>query len=437
MIPQVANDPWWIALLKLLFVFVVVLTWTIMTIWVERRGLGRMQNRKGPNMVGPFGLLQTFTEAFKLIFKEDFRPARTDAVVFNLAPLIAGICAFATWSVIPFAGEVNMFGHHTYLQAADSPIGVLVIIAISGIAIYGVVLAGWASNGAYSLLGTMRAAAQLISYEVAMGLSLVAVFIYAGSMSTHDIVEAQGRQLNLFGWQVPGLSGWYWALLLPSFLTYIISGFGESNRQPFDFAECETELVSGHITDYSGFRYGSYYLAEYINLQLASSVATTLFLGGYLAPWQGTFMNTGWWGLFWFLLKAELVVWFFIWTRGAIPRYRYDKFMDLGWKILIPGNLCWLLLIAVVRGGGGAGWFSSPIFYGVAIVIVLGLLAWAFLSGRGQPAEPEHEPAVFDAFAGGYPVPPMPGQQIPELVGVVAGSATEPAPARSAKEVDA
>ncbi|WIY83129.1 NADH-quinone oxidoreductase subunit NuoH [Propionimicrobium sp. PCR01-08-3] len=430
------DDPWWIVLIKVVGIFVLLLTWTIFNVWFERRVLGKMQNRKGPIMNGPLGLGQALGDGVKLLLKEDFRPARTDAVVFSLAPMLTGVAAFASWAVIPLGGPVRMFGVETRLQLTDLPVAALVVMAIAGVGFYGFVLAGWSSNGTYSLLGSMRATAQVISYEIAMGLSLVAVFMYAGTMSTSQIVAAQQEPINLFGFTIP-LPSWYGLLLLPSFVIYYISMFGETNRQPFDMPECESELVSGHITDFSGFRYALFFLAEYINVATVSAVCVTLFLGGYHAPWPlaGTFVDQGWFGLLWFVLKVQIMFFTVSWVRAAVPRVRYDQMMKLGWKVLIPANLAWIVLLALVRGASVHGWWANPIFIGTLIVFIAAVVAVIWMSGPEPEPEPEiaDEDAEFDAFAGGYPVPPMPGQKLinkvvtstgtEEPVGAASGSA--------------
>jgi len=276
------------------------------------------------------------------MFKEDFRPTGTDKWVFTIAPLLTGIAAFTGWSVIPLAGQVNMFGVETRLQLTDMPVAVLFVLAIGSIGIYGIVLAGWASTSTYSLLGGIRSTAQMISYEIAMGLALVAVFLTAGSMSTSDIVESQATQ---FGGPVSFLHipQWYALLLIPSCAVFCIAMVAETNRAPFDLVECEQELVSGFLSDYSGFRYAVYFLAEYINMATVSAVATTLFFGGYRAPWPIpwiiqispsalSWLDSGYMGLFWFTFKLLLFIGVFVWLRGTLPRFRYDQFMDLGWK---------------------------------------------------------------------------------------------------------
>jgi len=414
------SDPWWISLIKIVGVVVVLLTWTIFNVWYERRVLGKMQQRYGPTMNGPLGLGQALGDGVKLLFKEDFRPARTDPFIFNLAPVLTGVAAFSMWAVIPLGGQVSMFGHITRLQVTDLPVAVLFIVAIAGLGIYGIVLAGWASNGTYSLLGSMRATAQLISYEVAMGLSLVAVFMYAGSMSTSQIVDAQAAPLTLgtLGTRIPG---WYALMLIPSFLTYLVSAFGETNRLPFDLAECETELVSGHITDYSGFRYALYFLAEYINMGTVSAVATTLFLGGFHAPWPLTLwrdglLDQGWFTLIWFVIKVQLLITVFVWVRAALPRFRYDQFMNLGWKVLIPFNLVWILVLALFRGGRRAGWLNLPVVAGVVAVIIVVVLVISWRADLAHPEDSVRETDdSFDAFAGGYPVPPPLGDLVPRF----------------------
>ena len=424
MTPVFGNDPWWIIVLKVVMVFVILLLWTIFNVWFERRVLGKMQNRKGPIMNGPFGLGQALGDGVKLLFKEDFRPARTDAIIFNMGPLLISVAAFTTWTVIPFGGEVSIFGHTTNLQITDLPVAVLFILAVASIGFYGVVLAGWSSSGSYSLLGSMRAAAQLISYEIAMGLSMVAVFMMAGSMSTSAIVAAQAEPIVFFGMQTP-IRGWYALLLIPSFVIYVISMFGETNRQPFDMAECESELVSGHLTDYSGFRYALFFLSEYINMATVSAVATTLFLGGHRAPWPlaDTFFDGGWWGPLWFIAKVQLLMFFFSWVRASVLRVRYDQFMRLGWVWLIEINLAWIILITIVRGGMNQGWITDRTFLLVAGAVVMAILALVFLADRKaekklvlEEAKNTRADGTFDAFAGGYPVPPMPGEVEVELV---------------------
>ncbi len=434
-------DPWWIVLIKVVLLFVILLVWTIFNVWYERRLVAKMQHRLGPimNPTWAGGLGQAMADGAKLLLKEDFRPEGTDRIVYNLAPVLTGVAAFTSWSVIPFGGQVTMFGHVTHLQLTDLPVAVLFILASASIGIYGIVLAGWASNSTYSLLGGLRSSAQMISYEVAMGLSLVAVFLFAGSMSTSQIVEAQAAPLML-GNVNTHLPGWYALLLFPSFIIYAIAMVGETNRAPFDLPEAESELVSGYITEYSGFRYALYFLAEYINMATVSAVATTLFLGGYHAPWPFNLihaLDNGWIGILWFVIKVQLLVSFFVWLRGTLPRFRYDQFMDLGWRWLIPISLVWLLLVATLKSAQSFHWFRSPIFLGVLGVIVVVLVASLFLpSKEDEEIDELDEDEPFDAFAGGYPVPPMPGQRLPEMAAVVRSTAGQAAPETSETSLD-
>jgi NADH-quinone oxidoreductase subunit H len=310
-----------------------------MSVWGERRLVGRMQERPGPNRVGPFGLIQALADGVKLALKEDLIPAAADKIVFVLAPIISATTCFMSFAVIPITGEVSLFGKTTAMQLTDLPVGVLYVLAIASVGVYGIVLAGWSSGSTYPLLGGLRSSAQVISYEVAMGLSLVAVFIYAGSMSTSDIVAAQST------W-------WYGVVLFPSFAIYAISMVGETNRAPFDLAEAEGELVGGFHTEYSSLKFALFFLAEYVNIIAVSALATTLFLGGYHAPpglgfteaWLG-----GWFTGIWFFSKVLVFFFVFVWLRGTLPRLRYDQFMQFGWKILIPVSILWILVVATLR----------------------------------------------------------------------------------------
>ncbi|MEA5118156.1 MAG: NADH-quinone oxidoreductase subunit H, partial [Propionicimonas sp.] len=286
-------------------------------------------------------------------------------------------------------------------------------------------------------LGGLRSTASMISYEIAMGLSLVAVFLYAGTMSTAGIVEFQRAPLLLFGGPDVGLQQWMFIALIPSFVIYVIAMVGETNRAPFDLPEAESELVSGYITEYSGFKYAIYFLAEYINMATVSAIATTLFVGGYLTPWPLNLipiLNNPWLGPIWFALKVQLSISLFVWLRGTLPRFRYDQFMKLGWKWLIPISLGWIVVIAVMRKLMSENLLQGPLLWGLLGLIVVVLLAIVFL---GEKPEPEPEPAPdgpFDAYAGGYPVPPMPGQVLPELADVVASTIE---PAEAAESADA
>ena len=401
------KDPLWVVLLKALLIFVVLVLLTLFNIWFERRVVARMQHRIGPNVNGPFGLLQSLADGVKLALKEDIIPTAADKVVFILAPVVSTVPAFLAFAVIPFGPEVRIpfTDQTTPLQLTDMPVGVLFILAISSIGIYGIVLGGWASGSTYSLLGSLRSSAQMISYEVAMGLALVAVFLYSGSLSTSGIVDAQERI-------------WFAVNLAPSFVIYVIAMIGETNRAPFDLPEAEGELVGGFHTEYSSLKFALFFLAEYVNMVTVSALATTLFLGGWRAPWplslvnDGMF-NTGYWPLLWFFGKVMVFIFIFIWLRGTLPRLRYDQFMKFGWKILIPASLVWIMLVATIRlvtleGGINRAYLLTA--FGVVAVLCLAVFFVGEKDeedrGAGRAADAEEE---FDAFAGGYPVPPMNG----------------------------
>lgn len=424
------DDPWWLVAIKGVFTFAVLLLLTLFTIWYERRVVGKMQHRKGPTMNGPFGLLQSLADGMKLMFKEDIMPTAADKVVFTLAPFISTIPAIVAFAVIPMGGTVPLpfTSRTTQLQLTDLPVSVLFIVAVGSVGVYGLVLAGWSSGSTYSLLGGLRSSAQVISYEVAMGLSLVAVFLYAHSMSTSEIVnqQAQVQYATVFGAQIP-LPSWYCIVLIPSFAIYLISMVGETNRAPFDLAEAEGELVGGFHTEYSSMRFAMFFMAEYMNMITVSALATTLFLGGYRAPLPFNLlgMDHGYWGLLWFVLKVVLCLFLFVWLRGTLPRMRYDQFMSLGWKWLIPISLVWILAVAAFNVGRREGWFTSKAFLIVAAAIFAVLVLVVIFGGKAEEPE-EAEPAEFDAFAGGYPVPPMNGQELPELAGVVIGQPLDP-----------
>jgi NADH-quinone oxidoreductase subunit H len=409
------RDPAWLVLLKVVAVFALLLVLTLFTIMYERKVVARMAVRPGPNQVGPNGWLQSLMDGMKLPFKEEIIPLTADKVVYFLAPLISGTCAFLTFSVIPFGPNVSIFGRHTPLQLTDVSVAVLVVLAASSLAIYGIVLSGWASGSTYPLLGGLRSSAQMISYEVAMGLSIVAVFMTAGSMSTSEIVHAQAggarAGFSLFGWH-PTAPGWYAVLLIPSFLIYVISAVGETNRAPFDLPEAETELVGGYLTEYSSFKFAMFYLAEYIAMINVSAVCATLFLGGWRVIWpisainHGMF-NTGWWPVLWFLAKVLILLFGFIWLRATLPRLRYDQFMRLGWKVLLPANLVWILALAGIKTLQGSSLSNAnrwTIIGGFLLVLLAVLVLWP--SARKAP-EPSPEEQVAARPEGSFPVPPM------------------------------
>ena len=411
-----ADDPWWLVLLKagVLFAFMMVIT--LFNIVFERKVVSYMQHRIGPNRVGPWGALQSLADGVKLALKEDIIPKAADKVVFVIAPVIAVTPALMSLATIPFGPKVTIFGEETALQLTDMPVGVLYVLAVASIGIYGIVLAGWSSGSTYPLLGGLRSSAQMISYEVAMSLSFAAVFLYAGSMSTSDIVTAQSEQM------------WFALALAPSFVIYLVAMVGETNRAPFDLPEAEGELVGGFHTEYSSLKFALFFLAEYVNMVTVSAVATTLFLGGWRAPWPtdllgGAWANEGWWPVLWFLGKVIALIFVFVWLRGTLPRLRYDQFMKLGWKVLIPLSLVWVVLVATVKASRNQGYNMEQLAYwggGVLIVLLLASFALdAVKAGRERSAEQTagQEPGTPDAFdpmAAGYPVPPMPGQKLPE-----------------------
>jgi NADH-quinone oxidoreductase subunit H len=294
----------------------------------ERKVAGRIQVRYGPNRVGPFGLLQPLADGIKLFFKEDVRPLGADPIVYLAAPAISTLVALAAFAVIPVGPSINLFGVPIPLQLANVDIGILYVLAVGSLGVYGIALAGWSSNNKYSLLGGIRASAQMISYELSLGLSLMGVVMIAGTLNLADIVDAQAR---------------YWFIFLQplGFILYVISGIAETNRAPFDLPEAETELVAGYHTEYSGMKFALFFMAEYINMITVSAIATTMFLGGYHGPFN--VLDGPWW----FLLKVLLLLFLYVWLRATLPRLRYDRLMNFGWKVLLPLGLANIVLTAV------------------------------------------------------------------------------------------
>ena len=365
-----------IVLLKVLIVFVVGLVVTMFMVWFERKVIAGMQNRVGPNKAGPFGLLQTLADGIKLFFKEDLLPDRADRVVFRLAPFLAFVPAFLVWSVIPLGGDfthgkdgvIEIWGEKTLVQLADPPIGVLLLLALSSIAVYGIMLAGWSSGSKYPLLGSVRASAQMVSYEAALGLSIASVLLVSGTLSTHGIV---GGQSSLTKWS-------FIATGVVPFVIFMIAATAELNRPPFDLVEAEQELVGGFNTEYSSLRFALFFLAEFMNTVTMSGVIVTLFFGGpqpvrfhvgdfsfngdiHLGPFSGTV---------WFIAKVLVFLYIYVWLRGTLPRLRYDHLMNLGWKILIPTSLGWFLLLAAQRVANDNDWNKW-----VVSIVSIGVLA--------------------------------------------------------------
>ncbi len=348
-----------IVLIKVLVVFAVLMGAVTMMIWFERKVISDMQSRIGPNRAGPWGMLQTLADGIKLFFKEDLIPDRSDRFVFKLAPYLSLVPALLVFSVVPVGGVVTVAGHTFELQLADPPIGILLVLAVSGIAVYGIMLAGWASGSKYPLLSSVRASAQMISYEAALGLSVVTVVLITGSLSTRAIVDSQGG--NLFDWNVIRLG------VVP-FIIFALAVIAETNRPPFDTVEAESELVGGFHTEYSSIRFAIFFMAEFMNTITMSAIMVTLFFGGPAGPNPFGSIGHVIMPIIWFLLKVVIFCYVFVWLRGALPRFRYDRLMDLGWKRLIPASLAWLLLVAGFLIGA---WWGVGIAAGVIVCAVV------------------------------------------------------------------
>ena len=365
--PMLDTGDWWwkvtvFIAVKVLAIFVIGLVGTMFMVWFERKIVSGMQNRIGPNKAGPFGLLQTLADGTKLFFKEDLLPDKADKWVFRLAPFLAFVPAFLLWSVIPLGGDfsgtkdgtVTIAGVTTRIQLIDAPVGILLVLALSSIGVYGIMLAGWASGSKYPLLGSVRASAQMISYEAALGLSLAAVLLMSGTLSTAGIVDEQGR---LADWNIVATG------FIP-FIVFLIAMTAELNRPPFDLVEAEQELVGGFNTEYSSIRFALFFLAEFMNVITMSGILVTLFLGGP-QPLRIGSLDLGWvvedgnifaWagplsGTIWMVLKVLLFLYVYVWFRATLPRLRYDQLMDFGWKLLIPVALGWFLVLAAIQLG--------------------------------------------------------------------------------------
>jgi NADH-quinone oxidoreductase subunit H len=386
---EIGLDEVLIVLLKVIVTFALLLVSVLFMVWFERKVHADMSNRLGPNRAGPFGLFQTLADGIKFFFKEDLLPDRADKRVFILAPFLSLVPAFLVFSVIPIGGNfdgdeqgvVHLFGHDTYLQLADPPIGILLVLACSSIAVYGVMLAGWASGSKYPLLGSVRASAQMVSYEAALGMSVVTVVLLAGSLSTHDIVLEQAG--DGFGF-LPR-----WNLIVTGvvpFVIFLIAGTAEMNRPPFDLVEAEQELVGGFHTEYSSIRFALFFLAEFMNTVTMSAIIVTLFLGGPAGP---TFFGPDWmWGPVWFLAKLLIFLFVFVWFRATLPRFRYDQLMDLGWKLLIPLSLGWLLMLASINVARDEDW-NLGVVIGIGFVVLAG--AYGLLTTAMRTAQRRRE----------------------------------------------
>ena len=384
--PLLDNNLLWvplvIVLVKVLVVFVVGLLATMLMVWFERKAIAGMQNRIGPNKTGPFGILQTLADGIKLFFKEDSFPSRADRFVFALAPFLSFVPAFLAFAIIPLggdfrngsSGEVTLFGQVTRIQLADPPIGVLFALAISSIAVYGIMLAGWSSGSKYPLLGSVRASAQMVSYEAALGLSLACVLLLAGTLSTSGIVAAQ-----------PTITDWHFISTgIVPFIIFLIAATAELNRPPFDLVEAEQEIVGGFNTEYSSIRFALFYLAEFMNTVTMSALIVTLFFGGPQPIAIGSFvfdiplLPNALEGTFWLLAKILVFLYMYIWFRATLPRLRYDQLMDLGWKLLIPASLGWFMLLAAQRLARQNGWNIVLVTGGsIAVLVICYLLMQA------------------------------------------------------------
>ena len=382
-----------IVLLKVVVAFAALLIGVMLMVWFERKLVADMQNRLGPNRAGPFGVLQTLADGIKLFFKEELSPQNADPFVYRLAPYLSLIPAFLVFAVVPIAGNfsgdndgvVTMFGHETLMQVADPQIGILLVLAMSSVAVYGIMLAGWSSGSKYPLLGSVRATSQMVSYEAALGLSVATVLIVAGSLATNLIVDGQaGGRWNL------------WMTGLVPFVVFLIAGTAELNRPPFDLVEAEQELVGGFHTEYTALRFAMFFLAEFMNTVTMSAIIVTLFFGGPSGP---SFGLDGWFadyvlGFGYFFAKLLVFLFVFVWFRATLPRLRYDQLMDLGWKLLIPLALGWFLVVAAVKVAIDTTWNVAVVLGVAAAGLLLGgmLLKLAIRSGS------EHRT---DEFVGG------------------------------------
>ncbi|MFM8383046.1 MAG: NADH-quinone oxidoreductase subunit NuoH [Actinomycetota bacterium] len=394
--PVAIGDLLWtpllIILLKVVAIFAIGLLVTMFMVWFERKAIAGMQNRIGPNKAGPWGLLQTLADGIKLFFKEDLIPEKADRFVFKLAPFLAFVPAFLVWSVIPLGGDfsngkdgtVTWFGEVTRVQLADPPVGILLVLALSSVAVYGIMLAGWSSGSKYPLLGSVRASAQMVSYEAALGLSLATVLLMAGTLSTSGIVTSQDV---FFDWHIVSTG------IVP-FVIFLLAATAELNRPPFDLVEAEQELVGGFNTEYSSIRFGLFFLAEFMNTVTMSGIIVTLFLGGPQGLFDIPVIPGAIEGTVWLIAKILLFLYIYVWFRATLPRFRYDQLMDLGWKVLIPAALGWFLLMAVFQLGRDENW--SGLLVGlVAGLVILGCVILVSAAISVSRANREREGAMF------------------------------------------
>jgi NADH-quinone oxidoreductase subunit H len=373
---------WVLLVARVLVVFAALLISVLLYIWFERKTIADMQTRAGPLRAGPRGTLVTLADGMKLFFKESITPTNADRPVYLVAPVIAMVPAFLAFAVVPFGPGVTLFGRHVPFQLADLNIGILWVLAMTSLGVYSIVLAGWSSGSNYPLLGAVRSSAQMISYEVAMGLALVAVLMYSGHLRMSEIVAAQG------GYYAGFIPRWNLWPQFPAFVVFLICGLAETNRPPFDLAEAETELVAGFHTEYSGIKFALFYLGEYINTVTVAAVATTLFLGGWRGPAPHV---VAWlWPILWFMVKVTIIVYVFVLVRGTLPRMRYDRLMSFGWKRLIPFGLVWVLATgAFIVIPNELGVDRREIARVAAIALGITILVWA--GGSLFGAKPQAE----------------------------------------------
>jgi NADH-quinone oxidoreductase subunit H len=398
-VPLLAADPLFakgvdttvvlIVIGKTIAVFVILLLSVLLYIWFLRKVIARMQNRIGPDRAGPFGLLQSLADGVKLFFKEQSSPTLADRKVFRLAPYLAIVPAFLAFAIVPFGGLVTIAGHKTYLQLFDPVFGILWLLMMSGLGLYGVMLAGWASGSKYPLLGSVRASAQLLSYEAAFGLAIVGVLIQANVLSTRGIVNQQGAA-HWTGVESIFNGSWYWLPAIVALVIFVMAAVAETNHPPFDLVEAEQELTGGFMTEYTGIRFAMFYLAEFMNLITMSAIAVTLFFGGPAGPGLGflsadNWVNTWVMPVLWFFLKVLALLFATVWLRATLPRLRYDQLMSFGWKFLIEGAFVWAMVSAVVvvaKGEGWSMWIVVPAAVAGAVVILA--ILWASMPRRSE-----------------------------------------------------
>lgn len=380
---------WILLVVRVAVTFIGMMLLIVLVIWFERKAIADMQTRIGPNRAGPFGLLVTLADGMKLFFKEGITPVTADLPVYVIAPLASMVPALLAFAVIPFGTHVKLAGQVLPFQVSDLSVGLLWVLAMASLAVYGVVLAGWSSGSNYPLIGSIRSTAQMISYEVGMSLGLVAVVLYSGTLTMGGLVAFQGRHFGVAG--LTWLPKWNIFMQFPAFLIYVVAAFAETNRPPFDLPEAETELVAGYHTEYSGIKFAMFYLAEYMHMVTVSAVAVTLFLGGWRGP---VWSFLPWlWPFVWFVAKVWVLVFVFVWARATLPRIRYDKLMEFGWRVLIPAGLLWILITGALVALPAQGWSTLRVFVAVAggalaAILLLGPVVASPATTHAEAGEP-------------------------------------------------